>query len=47
MALVGILSESEQRDQARHTLALVYDRFTDGFQTADLNLARALLGDLR
>jgi hypothetical protein len=24
-----------------HTLALVYDRFTEGFETADLKLARA------
>jgi predicted ATPase len=35
------------RDRARHTLALVYDRFTEGFDTADLKLARALLEDLR
>jgi hypothetical protein len=42
-----MLSEGGQRDQARHTLALVYDRFTKGFETADLRLARALLGDLR
>jgi hypothetical protein len=46
-ALVGMLSESEQRDQARHTLALVYDRFTEGVETADLKLARAQLDDLR
>src|SRR6202040_2379333 len=47
MALARMLSEGGQRDQARHTLALVYDRFTEGFETADLRLARALLGDLR
>jgi predicted ATPase/DNA-binding winged helix-turn-helix (wHTH) protein len=47
MALARMLSESGQRDQARHTLALVYDRFTEGFETADLKLARALLEDLR
>jgi tetratricopeptide (TPR) repeat protein len=47
MALARMLSEGGQRDQARHTLALVYDRFTKGFETADLRLARALLGDLR
>jgi hypothetical protein len=28
-------------------LALVYDRFTEGFETADLKLAGALLEDLR
>jgi tetratricopeptide (TPR) repeat protein len=47
MALTRMLSENGQRDQARHTLALVYDRFTEGFETADLKLARALLEDLR
>jgi predicted ATPase len=47
MALARLLSEDGQRDQARHTLALVYDRFTEGFETADLRLARALLEDLR
>jgi predicted ATPase/DNA-binding winged helix-turn-helix (wHTH) protein len=47
MALARMLSEDGQRDQARHALALVYDRFTEGFDTADLKLARALLEDLR
>jgi predicted ATPase/DNA-binding winged helix-turn-helix (wHTH) protein len=47
IALARLLSEDGQRDQARHTLALVYDRFTEGFETADLKLARALLEDLR
>ena len=47
MALARMLCEGDQRDQARYTLALVYDRFTEGFETADLKLARALLEDLR
>ena len=47
MALARLLSEDGQRDQARHTLALVYDRFTEGFQTEDLRLARALLENLQ
>jgi predicted ATPase/DNA-binding winged helix-turn-helix (wHTH) protein len=47
MDLARLLSEDGQRDQARHMLALVYDRFTEGFETADLKLARALLEDLR
>ena len=47
MVLARLLSEGGQRDRARHTLALVYDRFTEGFGTADLKLARALLEDLR
>ena len=47
MALARLLCEDGQRDRARHALALVYDRFTEGFDTADLKLARALLEDLR
>jgi tetratricopeptide (TPR) repeat protein len=47
MVLARLLAEDGQRDQARHTLALVYDRFTEGFETADLELARALLEDLQ
>jgi predicted ATPase len=47
MALARLLCEGGQRDQARHTLAVVYDRFTEGFDAADLRLARALLEDLR
>ena len=46
MALARWLSEDGQRDQAQHTLALVYDRFTEGFETADMKLARAMLEDL-
>ena len=44
--LARLLSEAGQRDQARRDLALVYDRFTEGFQTADLKEARALLENL-
>jgi predicted ATPase len=47
MALARLLAEDGQRDQARHALNLVYDRFTEGFETADVKLARALLEDLR
>ena len=47
MVLARLLSEDGQRDQARHTLALVYDRFTEGFETADLKQARVMLEDLR
>jgi predicted ATPase/DNA-binding winged helix-turn-helix (wHTH) protein len=47
IALARILSASGYRDQARHMLALVYDRFAEGFETADLKLARAQLEDLR
>ncbi len=47
MALARLLREDGQRDQARDALALVYNRFTEGFETADLKLARALLEDLQ
>jgi predicted ATPase/DNA-binding winged helix-turn-helix (wHTH) protein len=47
MALARLLAEDGQRNQARDTLALVYDRFTEGFDTADLKQARALLEELR
>jgi predicted ATPase len=47
IALARILCAGGERDQARHMLALVYDRFTEGFETADLKLARAQLEDLR
>jgi predicted ATPase/DNA-binding winged helix-turn-helix (wHTH) protein len=47
MVWARMLSEGRKRDHARDTLALVYDRFTEGFDTADLKLARALLEDLR
>jgi predicted ATPase/DNA-binding winged helix-turn-helix (wHTH) protein len=45
-ALARLLSESGQRDQARQTLALVYDRFTESFETADLQIASRLIKEL-
>jgi predicted ATPase/DNA-binding winged helix-turn-helix (wHTH) protein len=47
MTLARVLSEGGQRDQARLQLGLVYDRFTEGFQTADLKMARGLLEKLQ
>ena len=47
MALARLLREGGQCDEARRTLALVYDRFTEGFETADLKQASALLEELR
>jgi predicted ATPase/DNA-binding winged helix-turn-helix (wHTH) protein len=44
--LARLLSESGQRDEARHMLALVYDRFTEGFETPDLRTACRLIKDL-
>jgi predicted ATPase len=47
MTLARFLSESGQYDQARRELTLVYKRFTEGFQTADLKQAHALIEDLQ
>jgi predicted ATPase/DNA-binding winged helix-turn-helix (wHTH) protein len=47
MTLARLLAEDGQREQARHELALVHNRFTEGFQTEDLKQARALLADLQ
>jgi predicted ATPase len=46
MALARLRAEGRQRDQARHDLALVYARFTEGFETADLTAARQLMEEL-
>ena len=46
IALARLLAEGGQRDQARHDLALVYGRFTEGFETADLKIARQLMEEL-
>jgi predicted ATPase len=32
---------------ARHVLASVYDKFTEGFETADLREARTMLAKLK
>jgi predicted ATPase/DNA-binding winged helix-turn-helix (wHTH) protein len=44
--LARLLAKGGQRDQARHDLALVYGRFTEGFETADLRAARQLMAEL-
>jgi predicted ATPase len=44
--LARLLLEAGQSDQARRDLALVYDRFTEGFETADLRTASQLLKEL-
>ncbi|HTC04006.1 MAG TPA: winged helix-turn-helix domain-containing protein [Xanthobacteraceae bacterium] len=46
IALARLLAEGGQRDQARHDLALIYGRFTEGFETADLRVARQLMAEL-
>jgi predicted ATPase len=44
--LASWLSEDGQRDQARRALSPVYERFTEGFDTADLTVARRLVEGL-
>jgi predicted ATPase len=44
--LARLLAEGGQHDPARHDLALVYGRFTEGFETADLRIARQLMKEL-
>ena len=44
--MARLLSDSGQRDQARRVLTLVYDRFTEGFDTTDLQVARQLIKEL-
>ena len=45
-SLARLLVAAGRRDEARRTLADVYDWFTEGFDTADLGEAKALLDDL-
>jgi predicted ATPase len=45
-AMARLLSDSGQRDQARRVLTLVHDRFTEGFDTTDLRVARQLIEEL-
>ena len=44
--LARLLAKGGQRGQARHDLALVYGRFTEGFETVDLRAARQLIAEL-
>jgi TOMM system kinase/cyclase fusion protein len=46
MSLARLLRDRGERDEARALLAPVYDWFTEGFDTADLKQARALLEEL-
>ena len=45
-SLGRLLGQRGRRDEARQTLGHVYDRFTEGLDTANLTEARALLGEL-
>jgi hypothetical protein len=41
-----MLASKDYRDEARAMLAEVYNWFTEGFDTADLKAAKALLDEL-
>jgi hypothetical protein len=47
MALGRLLAARGERAQARECVAGVYARFTEGFNTADLVAARALIEELK
>ena len=46
MSLARLLNEKGRRDEARAMLADIYGWFTEGFDTADLKDARAMLDEL-
>src|SRR5262249_11355309 len=46
-SLARLLRDTGRRDEARAMLAEIYDWFTEGFDTADLKDAKALLEELR
>jgi predicted ATPase len=43
VSLARLKAQQDRQDEARNVLAPVYDRFTEGFETADLRAAWALL----
>ena len=46
MSLGRLLARQDKRDEARMMLAEIYNWFTEGFDTADLKEAKALLDEL-
>ena len=46
MRLTRLLRDTNRRDEARTMLADIYGWFTEGFDTADLKDAKALLEEL-
>jgi predicted ATPase len=46
VSLARLLSDTARRDEARAMLAEIYNWFTEGFDTADLKDAKALLDEL-
>jgi predicted ATPase len=45
-SLARLLAKQDRRDEARALLAEIYGWFTEGFDTADLKDAKALLDEL-
>jgi predicted ATPase len=45
-SLARLLRDTNRCDEARKMLAAIYNWFTEGFDTADLKEAKALLGEL-
>ena len=46
VSLARLLRDSDRRDEARAMLAEIYGWFTEGFDTADLKDAKAMLEEL-
>jgi predicted ATPase len=46
MSLLRLLEKQDRRDEAHTMLANIYGWFTEGFDTADLKDAKALLNEL-
>jgi hypothetical protein len=46
VSLARLLLQQRRRDEARPMLAEIYGWFTEGFDTADLKDAKALLDEL-
>jgi len=46
MSLARLLRDTDRREEARTTLGEIYNWFTEGFDTADLKNAKALLDEL-
>jgi predicted negative regulator of RcsB-dependent stress response len=46
MSLARLLAQQGRREEARTMLATIYNWFTEGFDTADLKDAKALLDEL-
>jgi predicted ATPase len=46
MGLARLWRDQDRRAEAHQRLATIYDWFTEGFDTADLQEARALLDEL-